>query len=296
MGERRDSGADPALPVGEANVSGGPGRPEADQSAPTRPRLRWWREVIYVLAFYVVYSSIRNLQGTEARARHNARHVIRIEKAIGLYQEHGVQHWFGLHPGVDYDHLHWHTFIQFWDVFYGSAHFIVTIVALIWLFRRYPQRYPLWRNTLAFTTALALVGFTFFPLMPPRLIGMGFVDTLDHIGGLWSFESGPMHGVSNQFAAMPSLHFAWSSWCALVFLPALKRPWTKALAIAYPFLTLFAIVVTANHYILDAVGGAVVLSIGYLLGRALTRAWERKGARQTHAADTEADDTLAPVG
>jgi len=261
------------------------------QSTLRRPRLRWWREVAYSLAFYAVYSSIRNLQGTESRARANAHTIIRIEKATGLYQEHGVQHWFGLTPGADYPHLHWHTFIQFWDVFYGSAHFIVTIVALVWLFRRHPERYALWRNTLAFTTALALVGFTFFPLMPPRLIGMGFVDTLDHIGGLWSFESGPMHGVSNQYAAMPSLHFGWSSWCALVFLPSLKRPWSRALAIAYPFLTLFAIVVTANHYIIDAIGGAVVLGVGYLLGRALTKAWERHALRKEAVEARE--DTLA---
>ena len=133
----------------------------------------------------------------------------------------------GCRPNADFAHLHWHTFIQFWDVFYGTAHFIVTIVAIVWLFRTHPERYPLWRNTLAFTTALALIGFTFFPLMPPRLIGHGFVDSLDKIGGLWSFESGPVHKVSNQYAAMPSLHFAWSSWCALVFLPSLKHWWSK---------------------------------------------------------------------
>lgn len=246
-------------------------------TAPPRTSLRWWREVIYILAFYFLYSFVRNLQGTIGKARRNADHVISLEKALGLYQEHGVQHWFGLHPGADFPHLHWHTFIQFWNVFYGTAHFIVTIVAIIWLFKAHPERYPLWRNTLAITTALALVGFTFFPLMPPRLVGAGFVDTLDKIGGLWSFESGPVHSVSNQYAAMPSLHFAWSSWCAFVFLPSLKRPWARALAISYPFMTLFAIVVTANHYILDAVGGATVLAISFLLARPLTDLLERRG-------------------
>jgi hypothetical protein len=241
-----------------------------------RARLRWWREAIYIALFYAVYSVVRNLQGTEARARQNAKLVISIEKHTGLYHEHAVQHWFGLRPDADFPHLHWHTFIEFWNMFYGSAHFIVTIIALVWLFRRHPERYPLWRNTLAFTTLLALIGFAVFPLMPPRLVGHGFVDTLDKVGGLWSFESGPVHKVSNQYAAMPSLHFAWSAWCALVFLPALRRPWSRALAIAYPFLTLFAIVVTANHYILDAIGGAVILSIGFLLGRALTDAWDRR--------------------
>jgi membrane-associated phospholipid phosphatase len=87
-----------------------------------------------------------------------------------------------------------------------------------------------------------------------------------------------VHKVSNQYAAMPSLHFAWSAWCTLVFLPSLRRPWARILAISYPFLTLFAIVVTGNHYIIDAVGGAVILAVGYLLGRAFTDLWARRAA------------------
>ena len=154
--------------------------------------------------------------------------------------------------------------------FSGSCfHFVVTAVAIIWLFRRQPWRYVRWRTTLAVTTALALVGFALYPLMPPRLLpgSYGFVDTLRTYGGLWSFDDGAMSKVSNQYAAMPSLHFAWSLWCCLVFLPALRRPWARALAVAYPLLTLFAIVVTANHYWLDAAGGALCLGIGILVGR-----------------------------
>src|SRR5438874_10427812 len=120
-------------------------------------------------------------------------------------------------------------------------------------------------------TGLALVGFALVPLMPPRLLtDHGFVDTLKQVGGLWSFDSGAMSKVSNQYAAMPSLHFGWSSWCACVLWPALRRPWAKVVVAAYPLLTLFAIVVTANHFFLDAVGGAVVFGAGYLMARAFT--------------------------
>jgi membrane-associated phospholipid phosphatase len=105
--------------------------------------------------------------------------------------------------------------------------------------------------------------------MPPRLLPeeYGFVDTLAHYGGIWSFDSGAMQKVSNQYAAMPSLHFAWSTWCALVLVPTFRRRWLKALAIAYPVCTLFAIIVTGNHYWLDAAGGAVILAIGAAAGR-----------------------------
>ena len=235
-------------------------------------RLRWWREVLYILAFYSVYTFIRNrgvATDSVAEARRNALDVVDLERRLGTYWEEAIQDRF----------LDWTPFIQFWNIFYGTAHFVVTVFALVYLFRRMAYRYPLWRNTLACTTGLALVGFAFYPLMPPRLLdpGFGFVDTLRDVGGLWSFDSGAVAKVSNQYAAMPSLHFAWSTWCALVLYPAARRPWVRLVVLAYPALTLFAIVVTANHYWLDAAGGAATLGAGFLLGRALTRALEARG-------------------
>ena len=246
--------------------------------------LRWYREVAYVLAFYGVYSFIRNQFGSaavsEQLARGHAYDVIHIERALGLFHEETLQDWF----------LHWRWFIQFWNLFYGTFHFVVTAFALIWTFRRFPWRYPLWRNTLAITTALALVGFATFPLMPPRLLPAhySFVDTLRVYGGLWSFDSGAMQKVSNQYAAMPSLHFAWSTWCALVLYPQVKRPWLKALIVAYPAATLFAIMVTANHFWLDAAGGALILGVGFLLARQLTAWQERRQAARESAQLAEA--------
>ena len=218
-----------------------------------------------MLAFYGVYSVVRNTQGSasvsEAHAFSNARRVIAAEKALGLYHERAVQHAF----------LGWRGFVEFWNVFYGTFHFVVTVVALVLLFRRFPGRYPRWRNTLAATTALALVGFALYPLMPPRLLPgpYGFLDTLKVFGSLWSFDSGPVARVSNQYAAMPSLHFAWSTWSALVLFPILEQAWSKAVVLLYPAGTLFAIVVTANHYVLDAAGGALVLGVGAGAGFAL---------------------------
>jgi hypothetical protein len=227
------------------------------------PQLRWWKEAAYIVAFYAVYSVVRNQFGSAAvgasEAFGNARSVIRVERWLGSYHEETIQEWF----------LDDRAFIQFWNLFYGTFHFVVTTVAIIWLFRRQPWRYVRWRTTLAATTGIALLGFALFPLMPPRLMpsSYGFVDTLRTYGGLWSFDDGAMSKVSNQYAAMPSLHFGWSLWCCLVFLPALKRPWARALALAYPVLTLFAIVVTANHFWLDAAGGAAALGFGILVGR-----------------------------
>jgi hypothetical protein len=259
--------ARPARPVEAAEPAGA--------SEPDRRRvsgLRWWREVVYILAFYAVYSVVRNTQGSAAvsaaHALHNATRVIRLEHLLGVYRERAIQHAF----------LGDRLFIEFWNLFYGTFHFIVTAFALVYLFRRFPARYRRWRNTLAFTTGLALVGFALFPLMPPRLLPTpyGFVDTLRSYGALWSFDSGAVHKISNQYAAMPSLHFAWSTWCALVLVPALRARWARVLAAVYPLLTLFAIVVTANHYVLDAAGGLVVLAGGALIGFPLAARVERR--------------------
>ncbi len=144
---------------------------------------------------------------------------------------------------------------------------------------------------LAFTTGLAILGFSLFPLMPPRLLDddgryggaalaeqqqvgpFGFHDTLAEVGGLWSFDSGTMSKISNQYAAMPSLHIAWSTWCVCALWPLIRKRWARFLLVLYPLATLFCIVVTANHYFLDAIGGLVCLGIGYVLGTALDHWW-----------------------
>lgn len=233
-------------------------------AAPTAPRLYWWRELIAIGVFYGVYTAVRNMgisRDSTPEALRNAKQVIRFEEVLRSFHEKAIQDAF----------IDWRWFVQFWDVFYGTAHFAVTVIAIVWLFRWAPQRYPVWRNTLAVTVALALLGFATYPLMPPRLLDehglhYGFVDTLQTVGGLWSFDSGTMAKISNPYAAMPSLHFAWSTWCSLVLVPMIKPLWGKLLMASYPLATLFCIVVTANHYWADALGGAVVLGIGYLIG------------------------------
>jgi PAP2 superfamily len=254
----------------------------AESTGVRRPALL--REFVYIGVFYGLYWLVRNRQGTDRQATEqaltNARRVIRVEKLLGIFHEESIQKAF----------LGSRLFIQSLNTYYGTMHFIVTIGALLWCFRYLPGRYPSIRNGLAVMTGLALFGFAFFPLMPPRLMPSPpwhFVDTLNDFGGPWSFHSGPISKVSNQFAAMPSLHFGWSSWCAITFWPWAKNLGRKVILLAYPLLTLFAIVVTANHWFLDAVGGFVVFALGMWLGQKLTdsgfperlRHWLRLGPR-----------------
>jgi hypothetical protein len=232
--------------------------------------LYWWAEIILVVVFYLVYSAIRNgNEGDASEAFRNARTLIDVQRFFGIYHEQTLQEWA----------LHVKPVIIAANYFYGSFHFVVTGGVMIYVFVRWSDDYPLWRNTLAVTTALALIGFTFWPLMPPRLLpsSYGYVDTLARYPTFWSFNSGAVSEISNQYAAMPSVHCAWALWCACVLVPRLQRRWAKRLAAMYPVLTVVVIVLTGNHYVLDAVGGFMVLGIGFLIALRFTRAG--RGAR-----------------
>jgi hypothetical protein len=279
--------------------------------APPRPRLRWWKEAILLVVFYSVYSSVRNQFGSAkvdvangqlpVHAFNNAQRVIGFEKAVGLYHELTIQQWF-VPPANELGEL----WIRFWNVYYGSFHFVVTVAAFIWLFAKAPERFTRWRTALGITTALAILGFALFPLMPPRLLDKpatewggqeiaeqrgippaGFVDTLADYGGLWSFDSGGMTKLSNQYASMPSLHIGWATWCALAMWPLVRRRWARALLVLYPIATLFCIVVTANHYWLDGLIGLCALGIGVVTGTWFDNWNKARVARRSSGAPTE---------
>ena len=200
------------------------------ESVARRPRLYWWKELLFVGVFYLVYSSTGTASGPNASSSARNRSTpstTRSRHPLGTgaapVPRAGIQSWF----------LDWPWFMQFWNTYYGTAHFIVTAAVFIWLYRARPDRFPLWRNVLGATTALAIIGFSLFPLMPPRLLDShtlyggarlegrehrrpyGFVDTLEQFGGPWSFDSGAPR-CRTSTPAMPSLHIAWSTWCTLV--------------------------------------------------------------------------------
>jgi hypothetical protein len=230
--------------------------------------LYWWAEIVFVLVFYFVYSTIRNSnEGSPGVARANAYRLMELQEALGINHEHAIHRWA----------LEFRPLIIASNYFYGSLHFVVTTGVMVFLYRKFSDDYPLFRNTLAIATGLALIGFAFWPLMPPRLLphSYGFVDTLDKYPTFWSFKRGAVNKISNQYAAMPSVHCAWALWCTCVLVPRVKHTWAKVLAILYPMGTVTAIVLTANHYFLDAVGGFIVLGIAYVAARLFTRAGRR---------------------
>ncbi len=232
-------------------------------------KLYWWREVILVLVVDVIYETIRNFSSANpARAYANAERLIDWQQAIGMFHERRMQLW-----ALDYTPL-----IIAANYFYGSVYIGATLFALAFLYRRFPDDYSLWRTTLLVGTLLGLIGFATFPLMPPRLLDSmggahyGFVDTLVKYPTFWSFNSEGMKTISNQFAAMPSLHCGWAMWGTAVFYPRVRSWWAKSLAVLYPVITIIVVIITGNHYWLDAVGGAVIFIVGYAIARVVARA------------------------
>ncbi len=263
------------------STTAGPDRRRASGLRPWTQRVRfgWVLEIGIGVLLYSTYNLLRErARGTAAAALGNAKQIVDIQRFLGLYQENRVQQAF----------LDWHPFISFWNIYYGSIHFVMPVVALVLMYRKTPARYVRWRNTLLFTLGFGLVGFWLYPLTPPRLMpaNYDFVDTAAEY-----FNFGPQRPIGlnadgepnaaareafgNLYAAMPSLHVGWSTWSALALLPLARRRWVKVLLCLYPVATIFAIVVTGNHWILDAVGGWIALSAGYgsavLLERSLSR-------------------------
>jgi hypothetical protein len=230
-------------------------------------RPRWWAQVLFIAAVYELYRIMRaHVTGGAAAAFDHASAVVHLERVLGLFREGWIQRHFLGHDG----------FLRFWNVYYGLAHFVVTGLVLVVLYAVAPGRYRQWRNTLGWVLVLGLVGFAVYPLAPPRLLPAryGIVDTVSTVGGV-----GPVGAktetpkTGNPYAAMPSLHLAWSTWAACAAFPLAGPPAVAWLVFVYPAATLFAVVVTGNHYFLDAVGGWAALALAYAAERLRRRRW-----------------------
>ncbi|OEV10053.1 phosphatase PAP2 family protein [Streptomyces nanshensis] len=216
-----------------------------------------WFEIVLVGVFYAVYSAIRNaVPEQRVQALDNADWVWRAEQFLGIAVEDAVNH--------AADSVTW--LILTMNYYYATLHFVVTVVVLVWLYLAHPGRYAATRLVVFATTGTALLGYYLFPLAPPRLMrGDGFIDTVQVHQTWGSMASGNLADMSNQYAAMPSMHIGWAVWCGVTIAALAKPLWVRVLGVLYPLVTLTVIVCTANHFWLDAVGGVICLAFGFAL-------------------------------
>lgn len=238
----------------------GPAPHPAPSAAAPPGRARWWREVLLLGAVYVLYDGVRVVVAAgHARAYRDAWAVLAVERPLGLAHEQLVNHVLSARPltGVPMAYA------------YATLHYLLTPLVLGWLWRRRPHRYRGARTALALATLIGLLGFWLYPTAPPRMLP-GFVDTLAryHDWGWWGRDaSAPrgLGGLTNEYAAMPSLHVGWAAWCGWQVIRNTARRALHVLAAAYPGLMVVVVVGTANHYVADALAGLTAIAAGSVL-------------------------------
>jgi hypothetical protein len=216
------------------------------------------RELAIVVPAYVIYFFVRGMvEGREAEAFARATDIIQLERTLGIFWEVDLQ-WRILREGFLVDMANW---IYMW------AHWPVILPTAIWLFMLHRDEYKIYRNAFLISGAIALVVYATLPVAPPRLLdAWGFVDTVaDHSGALQVMQPA---AATNQYAAMPSLHFGWNLLAAIAIFRHTQNVWFKAAAVIMPIVMFSSIVFTGNHFIIDGLAGATVALIA--LAAALT--------------------------
>jgi hypothetical protein len=232
---------------------------------PPRPKPRiplWTREVLFVAVLYVAYEISRGLHngGLHAATR-NGSDILRWERAWDIDPEHFLTHLIA----------HLTVLAVLASYFYSVMHYVITPVVLVWMYRRHKESYGHARTVLAFGTILGLLGFYFVPTAPPRMLPHGGVtDVLLKFSqyGWWGDDGSVPRGLgslTNQFAAMPSLHVGWALWCGVLIWRHASHTWLRRLGATYPVLTTVVVVATGNHYLIDALAGVAVMGLALLL-------------------------------
>jgi hypothetical protein len=211
-------------------------------------------EVATIAGLYGLYEAVRG-QGhaSLATARDHTDGIVALERHLHLFGERTVQraaHWVPTLPTL-------------LGIAYIVLHFLGTATFLVWLHRKHPERFPVVRNTLIAATGIALSIYLLYPVAPPRLAGLGFVDTVTHNAKV-NLSSDLLGSLYNPFAAVPSLHFGYALLVGVTVALLAKSRVARAIGWSYPAVMLLVIVATGNHFFFDAAGGGLAIGIGYL--------------------------------
>src|SRR5579875_2306214 len=212
------------------------------------PRSRWWIEALVIAWLCWIYDLLTDLAPLRnTAARHHAESILRLEKVLHVDPALAMNHWLAVH----------HALGLVAGDYYDIAHFVVTFGVVGWLWWRYPSSYRPLRNGLVITNLIGFAVFWRYPMAPPRMLpGYHYVDVVASSGAFGSSHSGTLATVSDQLAAMPSLHLAWAVWSAwAVFVVwrrgrpgGRRRAW---LVWCYPAVTTLDVLSTGNHFVSD---------------------------------------------
>jgi hypothetical protein len=220
-------------------------------------RLSAVRELALIAALFLVYKVARlAANGHVGEAFANARAIWGAERFLRLPGELAVQQVL----------LGWGSLIEVANSYYAYVHFPATAACLIWLYRFRPAHYRWTRNVIVLLTAAALAVHFVIPLAPPRMLtGTGMLD-LGRLYGPAVYGPPETDQISNQYAAMPSLHVGWALVVAIALIAATTSR-HRGLWLLHPAITLLVVVATGNHYWLDALAAAALLAVAYAVLR-----------------------------
>ncbi len=224
------------------------------RSLQTRVLPRGWvdvvRQILFFAGAYLAYSLVRGLvEGDAGAAFQHARDFIQIERTLHVFVEPSIQAWAS---GS-------HLLMDFSSWLYVNAQSSITIAALVYLYVRHNRSFYFVRNMFAIAMLIALVGYTVFPTAPPRFLPeWGFFDSVSDFTGVnVSHGSASMNALFNPYAAVPSMHVAFALMIGWPLATLSRTRVARVLWRLYPLLIAFVIIATANHFLLDALLGAL---------------------------------------
>ena len=220
------------------------------------------RQGLLLAGAVAVYFLVRSVTtGRASVAEDNAWFVVELERSLGLFVERDVQAFVLQQDWV----------VPVFNGIYIYGHWPVIAAVLGWLAWRRRDAFVVYRNVLLVSGLVGMVIVASFPVAPPRLMDLGFVDTVTLHAEAYRVLQPP--SLTNQYAAMPSFHVGWDLLVGIALVREGGRAWTRVLGTVLPLLMLLTVVVTGNHYLVDAIAGdAIVLATLWLC-----TAWARRG-------------------
>ncbi len=237
---------------------------------PASARTTAWREIAAAAFAALAYFGIRNLTvGSEADAFANADRLMRVEEWASLDWEETLQAQVTTHEAL--------VTLANWVYIWGHWPVIITTAVLLYRWRR--RSYFLLRNAIFASAAIGFSFFIFFPVAPPRLLELGLLDTVTLESHSYRALQPP--GLTNQYAAFPSLHAGWNVLLGTVVFLSTASVVIRILAVLVPSAMVWAVVATANHFVIDVVAGIVVVAAGLAVATAVSRRARREPVEKT---------------
>ena len=216
------------------------------------------REGLVVALAALAYATARAVTERDTHeAVENGRHILNLEQALHLDWESGLQGQALAHG--------WLTTLANWTYIWGFWPSLIG--AAVFLYAHHRDDYVRLRNAVFISGLIGFVVFALMPVAPPRLVDPRVVDTI-HASAGWYRTILPPRFI-DEYAAMPSLHVGWSVLVGLAVARALGGRAAYALGLLFPTAMALAVVVTANHYVLDVLVGVTVALVALALATRL---------------------------